>query len=155
MGNQRDSRRVGLTGFAPHLSSSCAADPVRAGSSPSGAWRRVFSTARHVSQFINSCDSLVSARRPRPCGGAVPLAVLRAVGVQLLLPSTESLSCASPCTASPLRRRPPCQSLSMSRYFLRRMETWSLNRTGSSLIWECTSGMPPNQLANLFMQVCR
>ena len=53
------------------------------------------------------------------------------------------------------RGRQSCQSLSISLYFLRRMETWSLNSTGSSLIWECTRGMPPNQLANLFMQVCR
>lgn len=69
-----------------------------------------------------------------------------------LLISTESLS---PCVGSPPRGRRSCQSLSMSLYFLRRIETWSLNRTGSSLIWEWTSGMAPNQLANLFMQVCR
>lgn len=46
-------------------------------------------------------------------------------------------------------------SLSMSRYFLRSMDTWSLNSTGSNLIWEWTRGMVPNQLANLFMQVWR
>lgn len=46
-------------------------------------------------------------------------------------------------------------SLSMSLYFFRSMDTWSLNRTGSSLIWEWTRGMVPNQLANLFMQVWR
>lgn len=134
-------------------------------------WRRVFSTDRHVSQFNSSIFLVSACFLLSPCGGggggssggaassvegrAVALAAPQAVGVQLLLPSTESLSCASPCTASPLRRRPSCQSLSMSLYFLRRMETWSLNRTGSNLIWECTSGMPPNQLANLFMQVCR
>ncbi len=47
------------------------------------------------------------------------------------------------------------QSLSMSLYFLRSIDTWSLNRTGSSLICEWTRGMVPNQLANLFMHVCR
>lgn len=36
-------------------------------------------------------------------------------------------------------------SLSMSLYFFLRMETWSLNNTGSNLIWECTSGMKPSQ----------
>lgn len=46
-------------------------------------------------------------------------------------------------------------SLSMSLYFFLSMDTWSLNRTGSSLIWEWTRGMVPNQLANLFMQVWR
>lgn len=46
-------------------------------------------------------------------------------------------------------------SLSMSLYFFRRMETWSLNKTGSILIWECISGMVPNQFANLFMHVWR
>lgn len=46
-------------------------------------------------------------------------------------------------------------SLSMSLYFFRSMDTWSLNRTGSSLIWEWTRGIVPNQLANLFMQVWR
>lgn len=46
-------------------------------------------------------------------------------------------------------------SLSMSLYFFLSMDTWSLNRTGSSLICEWTSGMVPNQLANLFMQVWR
>lgn len=46
-------------------------------------------------------------------------------------------------------------SLSMSLYFFLNMDTWSLNRTGSSLIWEWTRGMVPNQLANLFMQVWR
>lgn len=46
-------------------------------------------------------------------------------------------------------------SLSMSLYFFRSMDTWSLKRTGSSLIWEWTRGMVPNQLANLFMQVWR
>lgn len=50
---------------------------------------------------------------------------------------------------------PEGYSLSMSLYFFRSIDTWSLNRTGSSLIWECTRGMVPNQLANLFMQVCR
>lgn len=43
----------------------------------------------------------------------------------------------------------------MSLYFLRSIDTWSLNKMGSSLIWEWTRGMLPNQLANLFMQVCR
>lgn len=148
--------------------SSCC--PGESRSSSSVVWRRVFGTDRRVSQFVNSSIFLISAcslLSPRGGGGgssgaassvegrAVALAAPQAVGVQLLPPSTESLSCASPCTASPLRRRPSCQSLSMSLYFLRRMETWSLNRTGSNLIWECTSGMPPNQLANLFMQVCR
>lgn len=83
------------------------------------------------------------------------VALRPAVVPLLLLVSTESLSRASPCTVSPPRGRRSCQSLSMSLYFLRRMETWSLNRTGSSLIWEWTSGMAPNQLVNLFMQVCR
>lgn len=46
-------------------------------------------------------------------------------------------------------------SLSMSLYFFLSMDTWSLKRTGSSLIWEWTRGMLPNQLANLFMQVWR
>lgn len=46
-------------------------------------------------------------------------------------------------------------SLSMSLYFFLSMDTWSLNRTGSSLICEWTRGMLPNQLANLFMQVWR
>lgn len=46
-------------------------------------------------------------------------------------------------------------SLSMSLYFFLRMDTWSLKSTGSSLIWEWTRGMLPNQLANLFMQVWR
>lgn len=86
---------------------------------------------------------------------APSLPVHPAVGLLPLRPSTESLSRTSPCVASTPRGRRSCQSLSMSLYFLRRMETWSLNRTGSSLIWEWTSGMPPNQLANLFMQVCR
>lgn len=67
----------------------------------------------------------------------------------------ESGSGASPRVASTPGGRRSCQSLSMSLYFLRRMETWSLKSTGSSLIWEWTSGMAPNQLANLFMQVCR
>lgn len=44
-------------------------------------------------------------------------------------------------------------SLSMSLYFFLSMDTWSLKRTGSSLICEWTSGIVPNQLANLFMQV--
>lgn len=165
MGNRWDSRQVGLTGFADTFPPAAL---VRTRSSSSVVWRRVFSTDRHVSQFVHSSIFLVSAcLLSSPCGGsssgaassvegrAVVPAAPQAVGVQLLLPSTESLSCASPCTASPLRRRPSCQSLSMSLYFLRRMETWSLKRTGSNLIWECTSGMPPNQLANLFMQVCR
>lgn len=47
------------------------------------------------------------------------------------------------------------QSLSMSLYFFLRMETWSLNSTGSSLIWECTKGMKPNHWLKVFMQVCR
>lgn len=46
-------------------------------------------------------------------------------------------------------------SLSMSLYFFLRMETWSLNNTGSSLIWECTRGMRPSQRLKAFMQVCR
>lgn len=46
-------------------------------------------------------------------------------------------------------------SLSMSLYFFLSMDTWSLKRTGSSLICEWTRGMLPNQLANLFMQVWR
>lgn len=46
-------------------------------------------------------------------------------------------------------------SLSMSLYFFLSMDTWSLKSTGSSLIWEWTRGMLPNQLANLFMQVWR
>lgn len=50
---------------------------------------------------------------------------------------------------------PEGYSLSMSLYFFLSIDTWSLNRTGSSLIWECTRGMVPNQLANLFMQVWR
>lgn len=50
---------------------------------------------------------------------------------------------------------PEGYSLSMSLYFFLSMDTWSLKRTGSSLIWEWTSGMLPNQLANLFMQVWR
>lgn len=50
---------------------------------------------------------------------------------------------------------PKGYSLSMSLYFFLSMDTWSLNRTGSSLIWEWTRGMVPNQLANLFMQVWR
>lgn len=69
--------------------------------------------------------------------------------------AADSHSRASPSVASTPGGRRSCQSLSMSLYFLRRMETWSLKRTGSSLIWEWTSGMAPNQLANLFMQVCR
>lgn len=52
-------------------------------------------------------------------------------------------------------RAPVGYSLSMSLYFFLSMDTWSLNRTGSSLIWEWTRGMVPNQLANLFMQVWR
>lgn len=36
-------------------------------------------------------------------------------------------------------------SFSMSLYFFLRMETWSLNSTGSSLIWECSRGMKPSQ----------
>lgn len=67
--------------------------------------------------------------------------------------SQSSLSVAPTVGWSADRGRQSCQSLSISLYFLRRMETWSLNSTGSSLIWECTRGMPPNQLANLFMQV--
>ena len=43
----------------------------------------------------------------------------------------------------------------MSLYFFLRMETWSLKSTGSSLIWECTSGMNPSQRLKTFMQVCR
>ena len=35
------------------------------------------------------------------------------------------------------------------------MDTWSLNNTGSRRTLECTRGMLPNQLANLFMQLCR
>ncbi|TNN63046.1 hypothetical protein EYF80_026774 [Liparis tanakae] len=35
------------------------------------------------------------------------------------------------------------------------METWSLNNTGSSLIWECTRGMKPSQRLKAFMQLCR
>lgn len=46
-------------------------------------------------------------------------------------------------------------SLSMSLYFLRKMETWSLNRTGSKRSWEWMSGMKPNQAAKEFMQDCR
>lgn len=42
----------------------------------------------------------------------------------------------------------------MSLYFFLRMETWSLNSTGSSLIWECSRGMNPNQLLNEFIHVC-
>lgn len=86
---------------------------------------------------------------------SLPVPVHPSVVLLLLLLSAESLPSASPCVGSPPRGRRSCQSLSMSLYFLRRMETWSLNRTGSSLIWEWTSGMAPNQLANLFMQVCR
>lgn len=113
-------------------------------------------SAHLLSHLLVFCRVLVATLHPRRCGAfGVSLALPQAVGVQLLLPSAESRPCTSPCRASPLRRRPSCQSLSMSLYFFRRMETWSLNRTGSSLIWECTSGMPPNQLANLFMQVCR
>lgn len=110
-------------------------------------------SAHLLSRLLVFSRVLVATLHPHRCG--VSLAPPQAVGVQLLLPSAESQSCTSPCRVSPLRRCPSCQSLSMSLYFLRRMETWSLNRTGSSLIWECTSGMPPNQLANLFMQVCR
>ena len=72
-------------------------------------------------------------------------------GALILRLSTESL----PSPRPSCRGRQSCQRRSMSLYFLRRMETWSLNRSGSSLIWEWTSGMPPNQLANLFMHVCR
>ncbi|KAG7263199.1 hypothetical protein CRUP_020503, partial [Coryphaenoides rupestris] len=35
------------------------------------------------------------------------------------------------------------------------MDTWSRNSTGSSLIWEWTSGMKPSQPLKAFMQVCR
>lgn len=48
-----------------------------------------------------------------------------------------------------------CHSFSMSLYFFLRMETWSLNSTGSSLIRECSSGMKPSQRLKTFMQVCR
>lgn len=46
-------------------------------------------------------------------------------------------------------------SFSMSLYFFRRMDTWSLNSTGSSLIWEWTRGMYPSQWLKTFMHVCR
>lgn len=46
-------------------------------------------------------------------------------------------------------------SFSMSLYFFRRMDTWSLNSTGSSLIWEWTRGMYPSQRLKTFMHVCR
>lgn len=46
-------------------------------------------------------------------------------------------------------------NLSMSLYFFLRMETWSLNNTGSNLIWECTKGMKPSQWLKAFMQLCR
>lgn len=159
MGNQWEWRRAGLTGFADTFAPAVLVGELEF--SVSSVQHR----STRLSVFLVSACFLL--RPPGGGGGGscwplswvegrgVSLAAPQAVGVQLLLPSTESLSCASPCTASPLRRRPSCQSLSMSLYFLRRMDTWSLNRTGSSLIWECTSGMPPNQLANLFMQVCR
>lgn len=43
-------------------------------------------------------------------------------------------------------------NLSMSLYFLRRIETWSLKRTGSRRNWEWRRGMKPNQLVKEFMQ---
>lgn len=54
MGNQRDSRRVGLTGF-------CTTFP------PAVLQTRVLGAARRVPQFIDSCHSLLSACLPCPC----------------------------------------------------------------------------------------
>ena len=47
------------------------------------------------------------------------------------------------------------QSLSMSRYFFLRMDTWSLKSRGSSLSWEWSRGMNPNQALNDVIQVWR
>lgn len=80
-----------------------------------------------VHDLVSGTAAAGGGRRPGPG----PAGSALAVGGTVWLPHGE-------CSSAP-QQRP--QSRSMSRYFFLRMETWSLKRTGSSLICEWISGI--------------